>query len=119
MEVTLTPNQEVIDVDALPQSPISVHSSPSPQPIKPDLPFVEVTDTKLVLHPPRTIPAPPGLTRPSTPVIHRSATEDARSAHAALTRLIHDPALNHYPINYEPVTPPDLDNNPGHHFWRK
>ncbi len=35
MDVTLTPNQEVIDVDALPQSPISVHSSPSPQPINP------------------------------------------------------------------------------------
>src|SRR5258708_27019801 len=117
MEVTLTPNQEVINVDALPQSPISVHSSPSPQPINPDLPFVEVTDPKLVLHPPRTIPAPPGLTRPSTPVIHRSTTEEARSAHAALTRLIHDPALDNYPINYERVTSPDLDDHPGHPFW--
>src|SRR5258708_714344 len=117
MDVTLTPNQEVIDVDALPQSPISIHSSPSPQPINPDLPFVEVTDTKIVLHPSRTIPAPPGLTRPPTPVVHRPMTEEARSAHATLTRLIHDPALDDYPINYERVTPPDLDDHPGYPFW--
>src|SRR5258708_11598654 len=74
MEVPSTQDKEVIDIDALPQSPISVHSSPSPQPINPDLPFVEVTNTQLVLHPPRTIPSPPELTPPPTPVIHRSLT---------------------------------------------
>src|SRR5260370_17772318 len=47
MDVTLTPNQEFIDVDALPQSPISVHSSPSPHPIHPALPFFDCTTTKL------------------------------------------------------------------------
>src|SRR5258708_38024070 len=99
MEVPSTQDKEVIDIDALPQSPISVHSSPSPQPINPDLPFIEVTNTKLVLHPPRTIPPPPGLTRPPTPVIHRSEIEEARPAHAAPTSLIHDPDLSTYPSN--------------------
>src|SRR5258708_39624185 len=117
MGAHLTPNQEVIALDGLPPTPLSGHSSPSPQPINPDLPFVEVTTTKLVLHPPRTIPAPPGLTRPPTPVVHRPMTEEARSAHAALTRLIHDPALDDYPINYERVTPPDLADHPGPPFW--
>src|SRR5260370_8488475 len=116
MEVTLTPNQEIIDVDDIPQTPNSVHESPSPQPINPELPFVEVTTTKLVLHPPRTIPAPPGLTRPPTPVVHHPMAEEARSAHAALTKLIHDPALDDYPINYERITPPDLADHPGRPF---
>ena len=110
MEVPSTLAKEVIDIDTLPQSPISVHSSPSPHPIAPDLPYVEVTNTKLVLHPPKAVPAPPGLTCPPTPVLHHSA-------HAALTRLIHDPALDSYPINYEHVTPPNPDDHPGHPFW--
>src|SRR5258708_27386691 len=69
MEVTLTPNQEVIDVDALPQSPISVHSTPSPHPINYNLPFVEVHNTRLFIHPPSTLPAPPELPHPPTPTV--------------------------------------------------
>src|SRR5260370_17513363 len=56
MEVSSTQDKEVIDVDALPQSPISVHSSPSPQPTNPDLPSFEVTTTTLLLHPHTPIP---------------------------------------------------------------
>ena len=53
VEVPSTLAKEVIDIDALP-----------------DLPYVEVTDTKLVLHPPKAVPAPPGLTCPPTPALH-------------------------------------------------
>ena len=99
--------------------PISVSSSPSPPPIHPDLPSIRVTNQGLVLRVPipTTSLAPPGNTRPPTPVIHRS-TPDYRAAHAALTRLINDPAMDAFPINYDRQTPPDNDDYPGTPYWQ-
>ncbi len=87
---------------------------PTPPSIHPDFPNVISVKGKDVLRPPES-----ATTCPNTPVIHRivstlerptTTPPDHRAAHAALTRLVHDPIMDDYPINYK--DPPACDNYP-------
>ena len=87
---------------------------PAPPSIHPDFPSIISEKGKDVLRPPESI-----ITRPNTPVTHRlistlerptTTSPDTRAAHAALTRLVHDPVMDDYPINYK--DPPACDNYP-------
>ncbi len=87
---------------------------PAPPSIHPDLPSVISVKGKDVLRPPESL-----ITRPNTPVTHRlistlerptTTPPDPRVAHAALTRLVHDPIMDNYPINYK--DPPTCDDYP-------
>jgi len=87
---------------------------PAPPSIHPDLPSIISVKGKDVLRPPEST-----TTRPNTPVMHRltstleqptTTPPDPRAAHAALTRLIHDPVMDDYPINYK--DPPACDDYP-------
>src|SRR6266571_699000 len=96
----------------------AVIKSPSPEPtppsVHPDFPSITSEKGKNVLRPPES-----ATTRPNTPVVHRlvstleqptTTPPDHRAAHAALTRLVHDPVMDDYPINYK--DPPACDNYP-------
>src|SRR6266571_9063001 len=85
---------------------------PAPPSIHPDFPSIVSVKGKDVLRPPESI-----ITRPNTPVTHRlisiiekptTTPPDFRAAHTALTRLVHDPVMDDYPINYN--DPPVCDD---------
>src|SRR6266702_6559334 len=87
---------------------------PAPPSIHPDFPSIVSEKGKDVLRPPESI-----TTRPNTPVTHRlistlerstTTPPDPRVAHATLTRLVHDPVMDDYPINYK--DPPACDDYP-------
>src|SRR6266702_8613002 len=86
----------------------------SPSPEEPAPPSIVSAKGKDILGPPESI-----ITRPNTPVTHRlistleqstTTPPDPRAAHAALTRLVHDPVMDDYPINYK--DPPACDDYP-------
>src|SRR6266702_1423572 len=93
-------------------SPLSNQTDPPS--IHPDFPSIVSTEEGNVLR-----PAESTTTRPNTPVIHHLASTferptitplDPRAAHVALTRLVHDPVMDNYPINYK--DPPTCDDYP-------
>src|SRR6266702_2513813 len=98
---------------------VAVTRSPSPDKSDPPsihLDFASIVSTEEgdVLRPPES-----AITRPNTPVIHRlvstitrpiTTPPDPRAAHAALTRLVHDPVMDNYPINYKDL--PTCDDYP-------
>ncbi len=97
---------------AMTSPPPSENSNPPS--IHPDFPSVVSTEEGSVLRPPEST-----ITRPNTPVIHHLASTferptvtplDPRAAHVALTRLVHDPIMDNYPINYK--DPPTCDDYP-------
>jgi len=108
-------------------------NEPNPPSIHPNFPSVVSTKGKAVLRPPES-----DTTRPNTPVTHRliptlkrptTTPPDPRAAHAVLTRLVHDPIMDDYPINYkDPPTCNDYpielgkdvdpaNNHPGVGYW--
>ncbi len=103
MVITNLVNVAMTSTPSVPTEPPSIH---------PDFPSIVTTEGGSVLR-----PAESATTRPNTPVIHRliSTLErptppDPRAAHVALTRLIHDPIMDDYPINYK--DPPTCDDYP-------
>ncbi len=87
---------------------------PAPPSIHPDFPSIITTKEGDILRPPES-----ATTRLNTPVIHHlvstlkrptTTPPDPRAAHATLTRLVHDPIMDNYPINYK--DPPACDNYP-------
>src|SRR6266702_5570067 len=87
---------------------------PAPPSIHPDFPSIISEKGKNVLRPPES-----ATTQPNTPVIHRlvstleqptTTSPDHRAAHATLTRLVHDPVMDNYPINYK--DPPACNDYP-------
>ncbi len=87
---------------------------PAPPSIHPDFPSVINEKGKNVLRPPES-----ATTCPNTPIVHRLVSTlerptttplDHRAAHAVLTRIVHDPVMDNYPINYK--DPPTCDNYP-------
>ncbi len=87
---------------------------PAPPSIHPDFPSIISTKGKEVLRPPES-----AITHPNTPVTHRlistlerptTTPPDTRAAHATLTRLVHNPVMDEYPINYK--DPPTCNNYP-------
>src|SRR6266702_4487768 len=106
---------------------------PAPSSIHPDLPSIISKKGKEVLRPPES-----ATTHPNTPVVHHlistferptTTPPDPRAAHATLTRLVHDPVMDDYPINYkDPPTCNDYpielgrdvnpaNNHPGVGYW--
>ena len=89
---------------------VAVTRSPAPNKtnplsIHPDFSSIISTEEGNVLRPPES-----ATTCPNTLVIHRlistlkqptTTPPDPRAAHAALTRLVHDPVMDSYPINYK------------------
>ncbi len=89
-------------------------NEPNPLSIHPDFSSIISTEGGNVLIPPES-----ATTHPNTPVIHRlvstlerptTTPPDPRAAHATLTRLVHDPIMDSYPINYK--DPPTCDDYP-------
>ncbi len=86
----------------------------NPPSIHPDFSSVIPTREGNILRPPES-----ATTHPNTPVMHQlvstlerptTTPPDPRAAHAVLTRLVHDPVMDNYPINYK--DPPTCDNYP-------
>jgi len=91
---------------------VAMTSPPPPENSHP--PSIISTEEGSVLRPPES-----ATTHPNTPVIHHLASTfkrptvtslDPRAAHIALTRLVHDPIMDSYPINYK--DPPTCDDYP-------
>ncbi len=87
---------------------------PPPPSIHPDFSSIISTKEGDVLRPPES-----AITCPNTPVTHHlvstleqptTTPPDPRAAHAALTRLVHDPVMDSYPINYK--EPPTCNDYP-------
>jgi len=87
---------------------------PAPPSIHPDFSSIISTEEGNILQPPES-----ATTHLNTPVIHRliptlerptTTPPDPRAAHAVLTRLVHDPVMDNYPINYK--DPPACDDYP-------
>jgi len=86
----------------------------APPSIHPDFSSVISTKEGDVLRPPES-----AITHPNTSVTHclvstlkrpTTTPPDPRAAHAVLTRLVHDPVMDSYPINYK--DPPTCNDYP-------
>src|SRR6266702_177515 len=87
---------------------------PAPPSIHPDFSSIISTKEGDILRPPES-----AINYPNTPVVHHlvstikrptTTPPDPRATHAVLTRLVHDPVMDNYPINYK--DPPTCDDYP-------